>query len=817
MKVIIIGGVAGGAGTAARLRRLSEKTEILVIERGNDISYANCGIPYHIGQIIKDRNKLVIINEQDFESMFNLDVRIHSEVVAINRAMKTVTIKDLINENTYTETYDKLVLSPGGNPIRPPIPGINLSSIFTLRNLTDMDAIIRFIHDKKPMRAIVVGAGFIGLEVAENLCHLGLHVSIVELAGQVMNLLDFEMATAIHQQLKTKQVELYLKDGVKEIAEQSNNSLLITLQSGRTIEADLAILSIGIRPEVALANECGIYLGALGGISVNAYMQTSDATIYALGDATEIIDCVTTTPALIPLANAANKQARIVANNIMGHTESYKGTPGTAIAKVFDLTVGIVGNSEKQLLKKGIKYNKVYLNPASHATYYPGSFPMIFKLLYSSDNGRVLGVQIIGQAGVDKRVDVCAALIQNQHTVYELASLELAYAPPYASAKDPVNLAGMIAINQIQGKNPTVYWEDMPLLIKEKTLFIDARSPISYELGHIENAINIPLEQMRSRLNEIPINRKVIVYCNQGKTAYFAICLLKNNGYTNVWNLSGGYTLYKLTALPQENVGIFQGQQLDKLENLQTVHQPEGTIIKMDACGLQCPGPIVQLAKTISQANCGDVIEALASDPGFFNDVSAWCELTNNQLLSLTQAHGIITARIQKASLPTTKALLSEIPHDKTIVVFSGDLDRALAAFVIANGAMAMGRKTTLFFTFWGLNILRKSDKSTAHKNLLEKLFSWIMPKGPAQLKLSNLHIAGIGTTLIKSLMKSKRIDSLETMIKNAQEAGVRIIACQMSMDLMGLKKEELFNGIEIGGVASYLSATETADTNLFI
>lgn len=817
MKIIIIGGVAGGAGTAARLRRLSETTEIIVIERGKDISYANCGIPYHIGNVIKDRDNLVIVNERDFESMFNVDVRVQSEVISINREDKTVTIKDLTNENTYIESYDKLVLSPGGNPIRPALPGINLSSIFTLRNLTDMDAIIRFIHDQQPTRAVVVGAGFIGLEVAENLHHLGLQVSIVELAGQVMNLLDFEMASAIHQQLKTKEVELFLKDGVKEFSETPNNSLRVTLQGGRTINTDLVILSIGIRPEVVLAKDAELTIGALGGISVNEQMLTSDPNIYALGDATEIIDCVSNTAALVPLANSANKQGRIVADNIMGGTETYGGTPATAIAKVFDLTVGITGNSEKQLLKKGIGFEKAYLNPASHASYYPGSFPMLFKLLYAPDTGRILGVQIIGQAGVDKRIDVCAAMIQSQKSVYDLARLELAYAPPYASAKDPVNIAGMIAINQIQGKNPVVHWQDVPHLLTEHALFLDARSPISYQLGHIDGAINIPLEQLRGRIQEVPSDRKVVLYCNQGKTGYFALSILRNLGYTNVWNLSGGYTLYKLTTLQQENVGIFQGQHLDKLENLQTVHQPEGNMLKLDASGLQCPGPIVRLAKTMAEAKPGDVVEIIVTDPGFMNDAEAWCQQTHNQLLSLTNTEGIITAHIQKGIAAEGKTLLSDIPHDKTIVVFSSELDRALAAFVIANGAASMGRKTTLFFTFWGLNILRKQENTSLKKSLIERLFGLLMPKGTGKLTLSKMQFGGIGPFMIKGIMRKKKIDSLESMIQSAREAGVRIIACQMSMDLMGLKKEELIDGIEIAGVASYLSSAETADTNLFI
>lgn len=814
MKVVIIGGVAGGASTAARLRRLAENAQIVMFERGQEISYANCGIPYHIGGVINDRGQLVVVEKEKFEKLFNVDVRISSEVVAIDRLNKRVKVRDLANNNEYEESYDKLVLSPGGYPIRLPIPGINDPRIFTIRDLADMDQIKRALETDRPKKALIVGAGFIGLEIAENLHRLGLMVSVVELAGQVMNLLDFELAAAIHQQLKTKKVELYLSDAVKEFS--TTQGLEAVLQSGRRIKADLVILAIGVKPEVRLAKEAGLELGLLGGIKINPGMQTSDQDIYALGDATEIKDSVCECPALIPLANSANKQGRIVADNLCGGQSKYDGTPGTAIAKVFDLVVAITGASEKKLKKMGLPYAKVYLQPSSHAGYYPDAFPLLMKILYDPNDGRLLGAQIVGSDGVDKRIDIIAALVQLQKSVYDLAKLELAYAPPFSSAKDPVNLAGMIAVNQLNGNNASVYWDEIPGLLAEGAFFLDVRTELENNLGQIEGAVNIPLEAIRSRLAEIPRDRKVIVYCNQGKSGYFALCLLRQRGYANVYNLAGGYKLYKITALRQENVGIFEGVFVDKTDESRQAPVSGGRLFKIDASGLQCPGPIMRLAEALNGKLDGDIIEVVATDPGFNNDIAVWCATTGNILISVADQDRKLVARVQKGSRQTGP-VSGELPHDKTIVVFSSDLDRAIAAFVIANGAASMGRKVTLFFTFWGLNILRRREPVKVKKDLFEKMFGFMMPRGSLALPLSRMNFFGIGPWLIRYIMRRKNIDSLETFINSALQAGVKLVACQMTMDMMGIKKEELIDGVAIGGVAAYLGAAETADTNLFI
>ncbi len=815
MKVLIVGGVAGGASAAARLRRLSEDAEIIMFERGAEISYANCGIPYHIGNVIKDRGQLVLVSKEKFEKMFNMEVRVLSEVVSINRDKKTITVKDLTNNNSYEESYDKLVLSPGGQPIRPPISGINDSRIFTLRNLEDMDHIKKYIADKRPQRAVVVGAGFIGLEMAENLAHLGMMVSIVELADQVMNLLDFEMACAIHQQLRVQKIELHLKDAVTKF-KKSAAGLELRLKSGRALPADLVLLNVGIRPETKLAKEARLTVGKLGGIAVNETMQTTDPDIYALGDAIEIKESVFGSLALIPLANSANKQGRIVADNICGIKRIYSGTPATAIAKVFDLTVAITGSSEKQLQKKGTSYSKTYLNPSSHAGYYPDAFPMILKLLFDAKDGRVLGAQIIGNEGIDKRIDILAAMVQQYETVYTLAKLELAYAPPYSSAKDPINLAGMIALNQIEGRNPVVFWNELEGFVRDGAMLVDVRTSLEFSLNKIDGSINIPLAETRNRLSELPKDKKIILVCNQGKISYFALAILRNLGYENIYSLAGGYKLYRLTIQQQENIGIFDDVFIDKRDDLQTISQEIGELSVLDACGLQCPGPILKLAQDFQQRKIGDVIEVVATDPGFNNDISAWCESTGNRLLSLeTKEGGKVFARIQKESKPIQQ--FGSVPNDKTIVVFSNDLDKAIAAFIIANGAVSMGRKVTMFFTFWGLNVLRKARHVKVRKNLIDKMFGMMMPKGSKKLKLSQMNMLGMGAKMIRFVMKSKKVDSLEGLIESARVQGVKLIACQMSMDVMGISQEEMLAGVEIAGVANYLAAAEKSDTNLFI
>ncbi len=566
-KVLIIGGVAGGASAAARLRRLDETAEIILFEKGEYISFANCGLPYYIGEIIKDKDRLVVQTPENMRKRFNIDVRINSEVIKINRDSKTVDVLSKTDNSVYTESYDQLVLSPGAEPVRPHINGIDLQRIFTLRNIPDTYRIKDFVDNENPETAVIVGAGFIGLEVAENLHRRGIKVMIAELSDHVIGPLDFEMASFVHQHLNSKGVALYLQDGVNEFA-QEDNKINVKLSSGRLLSADMVILGIGVKPETKLASEAGLKLGRTGGIAVNEYMQTSDPDIYAVGDAAEVIDFMGTVlknqlnngetmnrgrgTVLIPLAGPANKQGRIAADNICGRKIKYKGTQGTSIAKVFDMTVALTGANEKLLKELGIEYEKSYTHSSSHAGYYPGSAPMNIKLLFSKSDGKVLGAQIVGYDGVDKRLDVLAAAIRAGMSVYDLQELELSYAPPYSSAKDPVNIAGYVAANILTGDVSIFHWDEVKSLDRSKTLLVDVRSKMEYSLGTIDGAVNIPVDELRDRVGELAPERDIYLFCQVGQRGYLAARILMQMGYRNIKNLSGGYLVYR-TAIQKKS------------------------------------------------------------------------------------------------------------------------------------------------------------------------------------------------------------------------------------------------------------------------
>lgn len=546
MKLLIVGGVAGGASAAARARRLAEDAEIVVFERGPDVSFANCGMPYHIGEEIRDRGKLLVVTPQRMRDRYRLDVRPQSSVEAIDRQNRTVRVRDLATDRVYVEGYDKLILAPGAAPVRPPLPGLDLPGVFTLRNLQDMDRIKERV-DAGVREAVVVGAGFIGLELAENLTRRGVRVTVVELLDQVLPPLDPEMTTPIAQHLSANGVTLILSDSATAF-EPADSGLSVALKSGRRLAAQLVVVGVGVRPESRLASEAGLAVGPRGGIRVNAHMQTSDPDIYAVGDAVETTDFVTGEPAQVPLAGPANRQGRIAADHALGRDSRYRGTQGTAIVRVFDLTAAATGASEKVLRRLGRPYRKAYVHPANHATYYPGAEAMTLKVLFDPA-GKVLGAQAVGGAGVDKRIDVLAVAIQAGLRVYDLEEMELAYAPQYGSAKDPVNMAGFVAAGLLRGDHPQALTEDL-LAGEAKAFLLDVRTPEEHAAGHVPGAVNVPVDELRSRLGELPKDRPITAYCQVGMRGYLATRVLRQAGF-EASNLAGGYRTYQLYAARQ--------------------------------------------------------------------------------------------------------------------------------------------------------------------------------------------------------------------------------------------------------------------------
>ena len=814
MNYLIIGGVAGGATVATRLRRMDEKANIILFERGKYVSYANCGLPYYIGDTINNREKLFVQTAKGFTDRFRIDIRTEQEVTAIRPDKKEVEIKNLSTGETYTETYDKLVLSPGAEPLRPGIEGIGSKKIFTLRNVPDTDTIKNYVNTENPKRAIVVGGGFIGLEMAENLHDLGIQVDVVEMANQVMAPLDFSMAAIVHRQLTDKGVGLHLEDGVSRF-EEKDGGVTVHLRSGKQIATDMVLLSIGVRPETKLAKDAGLAIGERGGIAVNDYMQTSDADIYALGDAVEVRHLVTGQPALIPLAGPANKQGRIVADNIVfGNKKKYPGSIGTSIAKVFDLTVAAAGANAKLLQQNNIPYISSYTHGASHAGYYPGAVPLSIKILFAPENGKLLGAQIVGFNGVDKRIEMLAQVIQRGGTVHDLTELEHAYAPPYSSAKDPVNMAGFVAENILNKKSRIIQWRELAELPAD-TIRIDVRTHDEYKLGTIPGFINIPVDELREHLDELPKEKPIVVTCAVGLRGYLAYRILVQNGFKHVRNLSGGYKTWSVATAPIKEIVSHKPEIPESTSYGNSDSQIN--LLKVDACGLMCPGPVMQLKKNYEALKIGEQLQITATDQAFGKDVTSWCKMTGAELVALENKNGVVAATIRKQEKTASCEISRNNADNKTLIVFSDDLDKALASFVIANGAASTGKKVTMFFTFWGLNVIKKQHKPTVTKDIFGKMFGWMLPTHSGKLKLSKMNMGGAGSWMMRLIMKRKRIDSLESLIQQAIDNGVEMIACTMSMDVMGVQKEELMDNVTLGGVASYLERAEEANVNLFI
>ena len=817
-KVIIVGGVAGGASTAARLRRLDENAEIIMFERDEYISFANCGLPYYIGEAIKEREKLLVQTPKSMKARFNIDVRNNSEVVGIDTSKKTVTV-DSKAKGTYEESYDFLVLSPGARAIRPNIEGINSSRVFTLRNIPDTDNIKSYVDKEGTKSAVVIGGGYVGVEMAENLKQRGLVVTLVEAAPHLMAPFDTDIVVTVEKEISDNGVEIILNDGVKAFKE-NEASIEVILNSGKKICTDIVILAIGVTPDTAFAGEAGIKLGTRGHILVNDKMETSAQGVFAVGDAIEVQDFINKGNTAIPLAGPANKQGRIAADNIAGLGTTYKGTLGTSIIKVFGLTAASTGNNERTLTRLNIPYKVIFVHPVSHSSYYPGALSLTLKLIFN-DEGKILGAQGVGYDGVDKRIDILATVIRLGGTVKDLTELELSYAPPFSSAKDPVNMAGYVAENVLAGRMEVLTSDEFMAYDKENAILLDVRTDIEFNNGHIEGAINIPVDSLRERIGELDKNKEILEYCQVGLRGYVAARIMQQKGF-KVKNLTGGYKSVFMQKFKPEGKDTIKNLEQDTQIIKEEINKSEDNYDKsLDACGLCCPGPLIQVKANIDELSDGQILKVTASDPGFYEDIKAWCDKTHNELVALRKDKGMIYAFIKKSNKNTNinKSFPSDITvrDNKTIVVFSGDLDKAIAAFIIANGAASMGKKVTLFFTFWGLNILRRPEKVAVKKGVIDSMFGFMMPRGSKKLKLSNMQMMGMGAKMIRMVMKNKNISSLEELIKSAMDSGVEVVACSMSMDVMGIKQEELIDGVKIGGVGYYLGEAEDSNVNLFI
>lgn len=804
MKYLIVGGVAAGAGAAARLRRLDESAQIILLERGEYISYANCGLPYHLGGVIPERDSLLVMTPERFRARFHIDVRVRSEVTGIDPTRKCVTVRSA-DGSSYEESYDKLLLATGSSPIVPDIPGVKDPAVLRFWTVPEMDRAISAVKGGA-RRVLIVGAGAIGLELAENFRLRNLEVTIAELTPQVLPSLDPEMAKPIAEELVRNGVALRL--GHRVSAFERDRSLCAVFEDGSRLETDLVVLCIGIKPNTELARSAGLALGKRGHLIVNEFLQTSAPDVFAAGDAIEIHDSKSGAISCIPLAGPANKQGRCVADNMTGLGRAFHHGDGASILKVGNLTAASVGLSERALKSAQVEYRKIDLHPASSASYYPGGAPLSIKLLFAPD-GKILGGQIVGARGVDKRIDVLAAAMHSGVTAPQLAELELSYAPPFNSAKDPLNMAGMIADNLLSGRTRVVYGDALPA----GALLLDVREPAEVELGTIPGAINIPLGELRERLHELEKGREIVAFCQVGLRGYVAEQLLRQHGFA-VCNLSGGYRSWKAYQPGAESApagcGTCAGKPAD-------VAAKSGEITELGVRALACPGPIVRLKRQLDELSPGAELHLLAPLT-FASDLTGWLKGAGHSLLGMEKQGDCLEAWLKKAGgvQPAATPAVSG-SYGGAIVLFSNDMDKAMAALIIACGMAAAGAKVGIFFTFWGLSVLRKDPAPSVSKNLISRMFGWMLPKGASRLGLSKMNMGGMGAAMMKHVMAEQNVATLPELIEQARGLGVRFIACEMAMNVMGITREELIEIDDVAGVASFVAMAKESNNTLFI
>lgn len=836
MKILIIGGVAGGATAAARARRNDESAQIVLVERGPFISFANCGLPYHISGMIAERDQLLVTSKELFEARYGVQVRKLTEAIAIDRRARTVRLRELPTGEEWDEPYDRLLLSPGAEALHPKLPGIESPRVFTLRNIPDLDRIMVHLGQGRPRRAVVVGGGYIGIEMAENLHERGLFTTLVEGAPHILAPFDDEMAAIVHAHMKDKNIELYLDDKIAQFEDKADHTVVF-LSSGKRLQADIVVLAIGVRPETTLARAAGLDLGVTGGIRVNEHLQTSDPDIYAVGDAVEVTQTISGQQALIALAGPANRQGRMAADNMLAPAgaplQRYKGTLGTAILKAFDLAAACTGLNEAQLKANGLPYRATITHSGSHASYYPGARQLSLKLMYSPE-GRIYGAQAVGADGADKRIDVIASAIHAGLTVQDLCELELAYAPPFGSAKDPVNIAGYVASNVLNGSHEVITWRELQALDTAREVqLVDVRTPEEFEIGTLPNAINLELDHLRQNLHRLDAARPVVVFCQIGVRGYLAYRILRQRGFASVRNLTGGIKTYLWATEKQANPDIFDYEDIKRRDQAEIEAElgegcavavaPQGERHVLDAVGLQCPGPIMKTYRAVQAMQAGELLEVTASDPAFGRDIRAWARKTNNDVLGVDVSKGLVKVLIRKgqegAPVPVVATAGAVAPRDKlTLVVFSDDMDKVMASMIIANGALAMGKPVSLFFTFWGLSVLRRSDAPHVDKPMMDRMFGAMLPHGIERLdSISKLNNAGLGVKLMRKVMRDKHVEEPAALLAALVQGGAQLIACQMSMDVMGIRHEELIDGVELGGVAAFLGEAQESGTTLFI
>jgi NADPH-dependent 2,4-dienoyl-CoA reductase/sulfur reductase-like enzyme/peroxiredoxin family protein/rhodanese-related sulfurtransferase/TusA-related sulfurtransferase len=830
MKLVVVGGVAAGMSCAARTRRLDEFADIVVFERAHHVSFANCGLPYHIGDVISDRDRLLLQTPQSLDESLALDVRTGHEVTSIDVEAKTVSVRNVDTGEELTEAYDTLALCPGASPFVPPLPGVDHPDIHVLRRIGDMDSIKALVdgsNGRPPAKhAVVIGAGYIGLEVAENFHHRGVQTVIVEMADQIIPPLDRELTTQMESYVRAFGITLQLGTQAVAFGETPEGRLRVELKNNEIIETDVVVLAAGVRPNTSLAADAGIELGPRGGIKVDAHMRTSAPDVFAAGDAVEVEHAILPGPYLVPLAGPANRQGRVAAENICGRDTTFSPVQGTSIVKMFDMVAGGTGANQKQLTAAGIPFERVQVHPSGHAGYYPGTAKMHLKVLFEPETGKLLGAGCVGFDGVDKRIDVLSTAIKAGMTIFDLQELELAYAPPFGSAKDPINMAGFVGSNLLKGDVSLWYPSEYPEAT-EGARIIDVRGPSEFAIWHLPGTNNVPLPTIREECEDWDRSEPLRVYCAVGFRSYLAYRALVQRGFTDVKMLSGGMNTFRAyhdvpmqekvdsyepvvnyaEAVTGANTGVAQ----------QVTVAATGVSVDLDCTGLACPGPIMKLQQKIDELNPGDEVLVHVSDPGFRLDAPAWAATNGHEMLDIRPEGPGYAATFRKGGGPIAGGAAARIRDKKTLVVFSGDFDRVLAAFILANGSVAMGDEVSMFFTFWGLNALRRTDPPARERSAMDRAFAAMMPSGPDKMPLSTMNMLGGGPAMIKRIMKDHNVPSLPELIASAQQGGVRLVACTMTMDLLGIAKDDLIDGVELGGVAMMYGESNESNAQFFI